>query len=86
MRRLTIVVPVLDEAAIITGALQALAPFRARGAEVIVVDSGSSDGTPDLAAPLADRVVAAPRGRGAPRAGSICASPVGIRFWPSSPA
>jgi len=66
MRRLTIVVPVLDEAAIITGALQALAPFRARGAEVIVVDSGSSDGTPDLAAPFADRVVAAPRGRGAP--------------------
>ena len=46
--------------------LRALAPLRARGAEVIVVDSGSADGTPGLAAPLADRVVAAPRGRGAP--------------------
>jgi rSAM/selenodomain-associated transferase 2 len=66
MRRLTIVVPVLDEAAIITGALQALAPLRARGAEVIVVDGGSGDGTPGLAAPLADRVIAASRGRGAP--------------------
>jgi rSAM/selenodomain-associated transferase 2 len=64
--RLTIIVPVLDEAAIITGALQALAPLRARGAEVIVVDSGSGDGTRDLAMPLADRVIAAPAGRGAP--------------------
>ncbi len=71
MRRLTIVVPVLDEAAIIAGALRALAPLRARGAEVIVVDGGSGDGTPGLAAPLADRVIAAPSdgapsGRGAP--------------------
>jgi rSAM/selenodomain-associated transferase 2 len=66
MRRLTIVVPVLDEAAIIGAALQALTPLRARGAEIIVVDGGSSDGTLDLARPLADRVIAAPRGRGAP--------------------
>ncbi len=66
MSRLTIVVPVLDEAPIIAGALQALAPLRARGAEIIVVDGGSSDGTQRLAAPFADRVVAAPRGRGAP--------------------
>jgi rSAM/selenodomain-associated transferase 2 len=65
MRRLTIVLPVLNEAAIIVGALQALAPLRARGAEVIVADGGSNDGTPDLARPLADRVIAAPRGRGA---------------------
>jgi len=66
MRRLTIVVPALDEAAIITAALRALTPLRARGAEVIVVDGGSGDGTPALAALLADRVIAAPRGRGAP--------------------
>jgi rSAM/selenodomain-associated transferase 2 len=30
---------------------------------VIVVDGGSEDGTPELARPLADRVIAAPRGR-----------------------
>jgi rSAM/selenodomain-associated transferase 2 len=65
MGRLTIIVPVLDEAAIIAAALQALAPLRARGAEVIVVDGGSSDGTPALAGPLADRVIMGRRGRGA---------------------
>lgn len=66
MRRLTIVVPVLNESAIIVDALQALAPLRGRGAEVIVVDGGSSDGTPRLAQRFAERVIVAPRGRGAP--------------------
>jgi rSAM/selenodomain-associated transferase 2 len=65
MRRLTIVIPVLDEAAIIAAALAALAPLRARGAEVIVVDGGSGDGTAALAYPFADCVVAGPRNRGA---------------------
>ena len=66
MRRLTIVIPVLNEATIIVGALQALAPLQARGAEVIVADGGSSDDTAQLALPLADRVITAPHGRGAP--------------------
>jgi rSAM/selenodomain-associated transferase 2 len=66
MRRLTIVLPVLNEAAIIVGALRALAPLRARGAEIIVADGGSHDGTPQLARPFADRVITAPQGRGAP--------------------
>jgi rSAM/selenodomain-associated transferase 2 len=61
--RLSIVIPVLDEAAGITATLQALAPLRARGHEVIVVDGGSRDGTPALAAPLADTVLASARGR-----------------------
>lgn len=60
---LSIVMPVLDEAAGITSALAALAPLRRRGAEVIVVDGGSSDATRELAAPLADHVLTAPRGR-----------------------
>ena len=63
MTRLSIVMPVLNEAAGIAAALAALAPLRARGVEVIVVDGGSRDGTPDLARPLADRVLTAPRGR-----------------------
>lgn len=61
--KLTIVVPVLDEAPIIVPALQALAALRARGHEIIVADGGSEDGTRELAAPLADRVIQAPRGR-----------------------
>lgn len=60
---LSIILPVLNEAAGIEEALQALAPCRARGAEVIVVDGGSHDGTRGRARPLADRVIEAPRGR-----------------------
>jgi rSAM/selenodomain-associated transferase 2 len=62
---LSIIVPVLDEGAGIEAALAALSPYRVRGAEVIVVDGGSRDGTAELARPLADRVLAAPRGRAA---------------------
>jgi rSAM/selenodomain-associated transferase 2 len=63
MQRLSIVMPVLNEADNIVGALERLQPLRARGLEVIVVDGGSADGTVQLAAPLADRVLDAPRGR-----------------------
>ena len=61
--KLSIIMPVLDEAAGIEAALTALAPLRADGAEIVVVDGGSRDGTPGLAEPLADRVIAAPAGR-----------------------
>jgi rSAM/selenodomain-associated transferase 2 len=64
MGRLTIVIPVLNEAAIIVAALQALAPLRARGAEIIVADGYSRDDTARLAEPLADRVITVRRGRG----------------------
>lgn len=60
---LGIVVPVLDEEAGIGACLARLAPLRARGAEVVVVDGGSRDRTRERAAPHADRVVEAPRGR-----------------------
>jgi rSAM/selenodomain-associated transferase 2 len=63
--RLSIVVPVLNEAEGIEAHLALLAPLRARGAEVIVVDGGSTDATPELAAALADRVLDAPLGRAA---------------------
>jgi rSAM/selenodomain-associated transferase 2 len=61
--RLSIVIPTLNEAAGIEESLCALAPLRARGSEIIVVDGGSSDRTAELARPLADRVIVAPRGR-----------------------
>jgi len=73
--RISIIVPALDEAAGIRSALAPLQPLRERGHEVIVVDGGSSDGTPDLAAPLADRVIASPRGRAVQQnAGAAAAS------------
>jgi rSAM/selenodomain-associated transferase 2 len=62
---LSIIIPFLDEAAGIEAALTALAPYRERGCELVVVDGGSRDGTLALASPLADRVLSAPRGRAA---------------------
>ena len=61
--RLSIVVPALNEAAGIVAALESLAPLRAAGHEVIVVDGGSADGTALAARPHADVVLTAPRGR-----------------------
>ena len=61
--RLAVIVPTLDEAAGIGASLEALAPLRARGHEVIVVDGGSSDATVELARPLADQVLSSARGR-----------------------
>jgi rSAM/selenodomain-associated transferase 2 len=60
---LSIIIPALDEAAGIEATLAALQPLRARGCEVIVADGGSTDGTPELASPHADRVVTSGRGR-----------------------
>jgi rSAM/selenodomain-associated transferase 2 len=61
--RLALIIPTLNEAAGIRAALEALAPLRARGHEVIVVDGGSDDATAALAAPFCDLVLSAPRGR-----------------------
>lgn len=60
---LSIIIPTLNEASGIEASLRALAPMRRRGVEVIVADGGSSDATASLAAPLADLVLNAPRGR-----------------------
>jgi rSAM/selenodomain-associated transferase 2 len=63
--KLSIIMPVLNEADGIVEALAALTPLRARGVEIVVADGGSCDETVALARPLADIVVTAPRGRGA---------------------
>lgn len=60
---LSIVMPVLNEAAQIVDRLQVLQTLRATGVELIVADGGSTDDTALLATDLADRVVTAPRGR-----------------------
>lgn len=61
--RLSIIVPTLDEAEGIAATLLPLQDLRAQAHEVIVADGGSTDATATLAAALADRVTAAPRGR-----------------------
>jgi rSAM/selenodomain-associated transferase 2 len=61
--RLSIVMPVLNEAAQIEATLGSLQVWRSPGVEVIVVDGGSSDATVALAAPLADRVCPSAKGR-----------------------
>ncbi len=63
---LSIVVPVLNEAPQLRARLEALQPIRERGAEVIVVDGGSEDGTlseAGQAGELADQLLVCPRGR-----------------------
>ena len=60
---LSVVVPVLNEAATLGAQLTALQELRGRGAELLLVDGGSSDGTRELARPLVDRLLEAPRGR-----------------------
>ena len=61
--RLSIIMPVRNEAAGIREALEALAPLRSRGHVVIVVDGESDDGTASLAAPACDQMLVTPRGR-----------------------
>jgi rSAM/selenodomain-associated transferase 2 len=63
MPRISVVLPTLNEAAIIARSLADLAPLRALEHELILVDGGSTDATRDLASPLVDRVLEAPRGR-----------------------
>jgi rSAM/selenodomain-associated transferase 2 len=63
MPALSIIIPMLNEGALVAASLIRLAPLRGRGAEVIVVDGGSDDGSAGLAAPIADQVIGAKRGR-----------------------
>lgn len=61
--RISIVIPAMEESAIISTTLAALQPLRQAGHEVILVDGGSSDGTAEIAQPLVDRVIVTARGR-----------------------
>jgi rSAM/selenodomain-associated transferase 2 len=61
--RISIIIPVIDEAEGLAATLPPLARLRHAGHEVIVVDGGSRDDTRRRAGPLADRVLIAGRGR-----------------------
>ncbi len=60
---LSIIIPALNEAAHITATLDSLQALRRRGAEIVVVDGGSSDDTVALAVAQADRVLTTGDGR-----------------------
>jgi len=62
-RKISVIIPVLNEQEVLDQTLTALQPLRRRGHEVIVADGGSDDASAELAQPLADRVIQAPRGR-----------------------
>jgi rSAM/selenodomain-associated transferase 2 len=72
---ISIIMPVINEGAVLHHCLQPLQPFRRRQCELIVVDGGSSDDTVAMASALADQVISSGRGRalqmntGAARAG-----------------
>ena len=72
MIALSVIVPTLNEADSIVAHLSALQVLRQRGSELIVVDGGSSDETPTLAARLADVVISARRGRAAQMNAGAC--------------
>jgi len=79
--RLSIVIPVREEAAGILTLLARLAPLRERGAEIIVVDGGSNDGSAALARRHADRVLVTRAGRARQmHAGAVAASGEALLF------
>ena len=61
--KVSVIIPVLNEADQIAETLESLAPYRDQGHEVIVVDGGSSDETQSLAAMRADKVLHSKMGR-----------------------
>lgn len=61
--KLSIVIPVLNEADGIESFLTSLQPLRRQGHELIVADGGSVDGTAQRAAPLVDHLVRSLPGR-----------------------
>lgn len=61
--QLSIIIPVLNEAAGLPQLCEHLAPLQQQGAEVILVDGGSQDGSDRWIAAHGLRLVRAPRGR-----------------------
>lgn len=71
---LSVVIPSLDEAESLPRLLADLAPLRAVGAEVVVVDGGSTDGTAEAARAAGATVISTARGRGLQLAAGATAS------------
>jgi len=63
MADVSVVIPALDEADLCVARLDALQGLRTQGAELVLVDGGSRDATPELARARVDRLLASPPGR-----------------------
>jgi rSAM/selenodomain-associated transferase 2 len=61
--RLSVIIPVLDEAGCIQATLESLQPLRSKGHEIIVVDGGSRDASISLSEPLVDHILQSSPGR-----------------------
>ena len=61
--KISVIIPVLNEARHISHTLSCLQSMRQRGHEIIVIDGGSDDHTLDIAAPLSDTVIQTGKGR-----------------------
>ncbi|MCQ8116080.1 TIGR04283 family arsenosugar biosynthesis glycosyltransferase [Methylomonas rosea] len=60
--QISIIIPVINEAAQLADKLQAMRALRSR-CELLLVDGGSNDAGPTVAAPLVDQILLSPRGR-----------------------
>lgn len=63
MRRISIVIPALNEAATLEATLLPLQAWREAGHELVLVDGGSCDRTRDIARPLVDKLLGSAAGR-----------------------
>jgi rSAM/selenodomain-associated transferase 2 len=81
MPRISIIIPALNEAASLPATLAPLQALRVRGHEVVVVDGGSVDGTPEIAQPMADQVIASSRGRAAQQNAGAAAAIGGVLLF-----
>lgn len=60
---LSIVIPILNEAAGLPNLLEHLAPLRLRGVDIVIADGGSHDGCVDIARQTGIAVLQTPQGR-----------------------
>ena len=63
MKHVSIIIPVLNEEKILESSLNSLQQLRKNNCEIIVVDGGSSDRSPEIAIPRVDKFLVSRPGR-----------------------
>jgi rSAM/selenodomain-associated transferase 2 len=80
-RKISVIIPALNERACIVDTLARLQGLRQRGHEVILVDGGSTDSTATAAEPLVDRICYSSAGRARQMNLGACSSRGEILFF-----